>query len=127
MGKTTIKSDKYGLYTRFGGYVWRPIFPSGLNLAKLVDCSQELIDDIYEVFHNDITNYQNFKTQFKEGDIIRGYHRQAGPFGTLTNLDKTIHEEWYSHGSYIRNTNDRRLGYINSEELYCGGFFSWNI
>ena len=72
-----IREDKYGLYVKAGGYIFRPIFPVG-----------------YQHVHCD-------GTQLRTRDKVKATHRSGTGLATVTG--DGIKETWYNHGDYLGN------------------------
>lgn len=94
-----VGSDKYGLYIRAGGHIFRPDFPTGYkHLEKEVGT-------------------------IAKGEKVQANHRGGTSLATVKNKETGAEETWYSHGCYYGYSPKTK---ISSEEIYRPEDDIWN-
>lgn len=91
MATCKVRKDKYGLYLKAGGHIFRPDFPVG-----------------YKHLEKEVGN-------LSEDDKVSANHRRGTCLATVKNKEMGVEETWYSHGCYY-SYNPKN--HIASEELY---------
>lgn len=91
-----IHGDKYGVYIKAGGYIFRPIFPSGFSHA----------------FPNG--------TVFQAGETVKANHLGGSSLGSVRK--DGVKEKWFSHGSYL----DSESSEFCSEDYFQPSYHNWS-
>jgi hypothetical protein len=81
---TKVHKDRYGLFVRTGGYIFRPFktahsYPLA-RAANSIDCGA---------------------TKFVAGDAVDCRHMAQTPFARVRDHGRGIYETWHSHGDYM--------------------------
>lgn len=87
-----IRQDRHGLFARFGGHLFRPIFPVGYEQA-----------------------YKH-GSQFKKGERVEAFRVEGTPLGALKDGDRK--EIWYSHGEHHRTSVPSREIFKPDTEIW---------
>ena len=91
MARSKVYEDKYGIFVRTGGFIFRPDFPVEYkHLAK--DCGS-----------------------VKAGDSVNASHIRETMLANVKNPETGAKEVWYSHGCYYGYSLKNKTP---SEELY---------
>lgn len=86
---STIRKDKYGMYVKTGGYIFRPI---------LTECGRGRLGAIGS----------EDKSKIKAGDRVKARHIGGSGLGVVGD------ETWHSHGTYYNGKG----GQIDSESVW---------
>jgi hypothetical protein len=84
---TKVRKDKYGLYVRAGGYLFRPYEAKySYYIAHALNCPLK------------------GESHFSEGQEVKAAHRACTPFGVVKK-DEYV-EWWHSHGMYFEKKSE---------------------
>lgn len=99
MATCKVRSDKYGLYLKAGGHIFRPDFPTG-----------------YKHLEKDVGN-------ISENERVQANHRGGTSLATVKNKETGANETWYSHGCYY-GYSPKTI--VPSEEIYRPEYDIWS-